>query len=113
MPKRSDALLIKDILENMEAVFEFVGDSSFEAFMSDRQKMYAVERAFEIIGEAARAVSETTQAAYPLVEWRLMTDFRNLLIHQYFGIDYAILWSVIKGPLPFNQEMLQRIDISE
>lgn len=54
MPKRDDDLLINDIIENAEAVFQFVNNDSYEDFIADKMKVYAVIRAFEIIGEAAK-----------------------------------------------------------
>lgn len=109
MPKRESRLLIEDIIENAESVFDFVGESSYEDFINDKMKVYAVVRAFEIIGEASKMVDEKTKLENPLVEWQLMTDFRNLLTHQYFGIEYEILWRTIKESLPHNYEMVKRL----
>ena len=109
MPKRESRLLIEDIIENAESIFEFVGESSYKEFINDKMKVYAVVRAFEIIGEAAKLVDEKTKADNPLVEWQLMTDFRNLLTHHYFGIEYEILWRTIKESLLYNYEMVKRI----
>lgn len=108
-PKRSDGLLIADIIENAESVFEFVGKSDYESVIANREKCYAIIRAFEIIGEAARLISPETKASHPLIEWRLMADFRNVLIHQYFGIDYEALWTVIEEALPLNYELLKKL----
>ncbi len=109
MPKRESRLLIEDIIENAENIFEFVGESSYEEFINDKMKVYAVVRAFEIIGEAAKLVGEKTKTETPLVEWQLMTDFRNILSHHYFGIEYEILWRTIKESLPYNYEMVRRL----
>ena len=51
------------------------------------------------------------KAAYPLIEWQLMTDFRNLLTYHYFGIEYEILWKTIKDSLPGNYEMLKQVQL--
>ena len=74
-------------------------------------KVYADIRAFEIIGEAAKVVSPDIKAAYPLIEWQLMTDFRNLLTLHYFGIEYEILWKTITESLPYNCKMLKKIKL--
>ena len=58
MPKRNDSLLIEDIIENAENIFEFVAEESYEQVTNDKMKMYAIIRAFEIIGEATKLVSE-------------------------------------------------------
>jgi len=111
MPKREIQLLLNDITENAEAVFQFIGDSDYEEFVNDKMKVYAVVRAFEIIGEASKLVSVDVKSANPLIEWQLMADFRNILIHHYFGIDYQILWQSIKESLPHNYEMLKLIKL--
>ena len=53
MPKREMKLLLQDIIENTEMIFQFVGSDSYEEFTNDKMKVYAVIRAFEIIGEAS------------------------------------------------------------
>ncbi len=92
-------------------IFQFVSSDSYEDFVKDKMKVYAVVRAFEIIGEASRIVSPNIKAAYPLIEWQMMTDFRNLLSHHYFGIEYEILWKTINVSLPYNYEMLKQIQL--
>lgn len=111
MPKREMKLLLQDIIENSEMIFQFVGSDSYEDFVKDKMKVYAVVRAFEIIGEASRIISPDIKFAYPLIEWQMMTDFRNLLSHHYFGIEYEILWKTIKDSLPGNYEMLKQVQL--
>ena len=97
--------------KNAESVFEFSGNTVYEDFIASKMKVYAVIRAFEIIGEASKMVSDEVRVKYPLIEWQLMTDFRNLLIHEYFGIDYEKLWNVIHNELPYNYQMLKLIKL--
>jgi uncharacterized protein with HEPN domain len=111
MPKREMKLLLQDIIENSEMIFQFVGSDSYEEFVINKMKVYAVVRAFEIIGEASKIISPDVKSAYPLIEWQLMTDFRNLLSHHYFGIEYEILWKTIKESLPYNYEMLKQVSL--
>ena len=111
MPKREMKLLLQDIIENAEMIFQFVGASSYEDFINDKMKVYAVVRAFEIIGEASKIISPEIKAAHPLIEWQMMTDFRNLLTHHYFGIEYEILWKPISESLPYNYELLKRVQL--
>ena len=111
MPKRGMKLLLSDIIENAESVFEFSGNTVYEDFIANKMKVYAVIRAFEIIGEASKMISEELKAMYPLIEWQLMTDFRNLLIHEYFGIDYEKMWNVIHNELPYNYQLLKLVKL--
>ena len=104
-------LLLQDIIENAEMIFQFVGTSTYQEFIDDKMKVYAVVRAFEIIGEASKIISPEVKSKYPLIEWQLMTDFRNLLTHHYFGIEYEILWKTITESLPFNYELLKQIKL--
>lgn len=71
--------------------------------------MDAVIRNFEVIGEAAKPVSEETKSTYPEVEWKRMVQFRNVLIHDYFGIEYEIVWDVIQNYLPSNIDFIEQI----
>ena len=109
MPKREIKLLLQDIIENAESIFEFTANVDYESFINNKMRVYAVTRAFEIIGEASKIIPVEIKSNHPLVEWQLMADFRNLLTHHYFGIDYEILWKTIKESLPYNYELLKRI----
>ena len=109
MPKRVDALLLADMIEAAQSIFDYVGNMDFEAFASDKKTVDAVVRNFEVIGEASKMVTEQIKMQQPLIELREMTDFRNVLIHEYFGIDHEILWDTIKNMLPYNFELLKRI----
>jgi uncharacterized protein with HEPN domain len=111
MLKREDRLLLNDMIEHTENIFQFVRDTSYNEFINDKMKVLAVVRCFEIIGEASAMVSDETKLANPLVEWRELKDFRNRLIHHYFGIDYETVWLIIKTDLPHNYEFFKRIDV--
>lgn len=110
MLKREDQLLITDMLEHAENIFSFVQNQSYEDVVNDKMKLLAIVRCFEVIGEAAAMVSEETKVLYPLVEWRELKDFRNRLIHNYFGIDYETVWVIIDTDLKYNYELLKRMD---
>jgi uncharacterized protein with HEPN domain len=72
---------------------------SFDAFMEDSKTVDAVERNFEIIGEAANQLPVNFQSEYSHIEWHHIVSFRNRLIHGYFGVDYRILWFILKNDL--------------
>jgi len=73
---------------------------SFENFSQDRKTFSAVIREFEIIGEAVAKIPENIKQKYQNVEWQDIKDFRNLLIHEYFGVDLEIIWKIIHNDLP-------------
>lgn len=97
---RNYKLYLKDILQAMENIEEFVGDMDFEEFKEDDKTSSAVIRKFEIIGEAAKHIPAEMTQQYLQVPWKEMAGMRDRLIHLYFGIDYVLVWKTIKERLP-------------
>lgn len=110
MPKRDDKLLLDDIIENAADILEFVRNKTYDQFIADKMRVLAVIRCFEVIGEASGLISDELKLKHPLIEWRMMSDFRNILIHNYFGIDYEVLWQTIQEDISYNHEMLRKIN---
>lgn len=108
MSNRSPALYLEDLLEAGEAIRSYVGGLSFEEFSSDRMRQSAVIREFEIIGEAVGKLPDALKRDVPGVAWQDIKDFRNLLIHEYFGVDLAIVWQVIQNDLP---DLLKQVEM--
>ena len=100
MPERDVQLYLSDILESCEAITKYVADLTFEVFCNDRKTYSAVIREFEIIGEAVGKLPDALKQKRSDVEWQDIKDFRNLLIHEYFGVDLEVVWKVIKEDLP-------------
>jgi len=100
MSERDLRLYCEDILDSGNAILDFVEGLSFEDFSDDRKTYSAVIREFEIIGEAVGRLPESFRERYPQVEWQDIKDFRNLLSHEYFGIDLEIVWKIIEDDLP-------------
>lgn len=100
MSERDVHLYLADIIESGRAVTEYVAAMSFDAFRKDRKTFSAVIREFEIIGEAVGKLPDELKNRRADVEWQDIKDFRNLLIHEYFGVDLEIVWKVIQEDLP-------------
>jgi len=113
MPKRDDDLLILDMIECCEKIFNYVKGMDFAKFIDDSKTIDAVIRNFEVLGEASRFISTEVKSENPLVEWRKIGDFRNVLIHDYFGINYQIMWEIIMNELPIQFEILRNIEFGE
>ena len=96
MSDRDIQLYLADILDSCNAVTEYVAGITFEDFCNDRRTYSAVIREFEIIGEAVGKLPEELKQRRSDVEWQDIKDFRNLLIHEYFGVDLEIVWKVIQ-----------------
>lgn len=99
-PRRSYLDYLRDILSAAEQAQGFVEEIEFDSFCTDTKSVFAVVRALEIIGEAARHVPAAVQNDYPQVPWRQMLAMRNLLIHVYFGVDAEVLWRTVEEDLP-------------
>ena len=112
MSKRVDKLLISDIVNAIDEINEFIEGLDFDSFSQDAKTKAAVVRNLEVIGEAASMVSEVTLYQYPLIEWKQMKSLRNKLIHQYFGVDYSIVWHVINDEIQYNYPFLKNIDFN-
>ncbi len=91
---RRDPANLWDMLEAAEKVQEFLKDKTFEDFMFDDMRRAAVERNLEIIGEAARRVSDELKQEHPEIPWQQIIAQRNVLIHEYGDIDYKEIWQV-------------------
>ena len=95
MSKRYNLLLLNDMLQSALKIKRYTKDLDFESFLSDDKTMDAVVRNFEIIGEAANRTDPDFQDNNPEIEWKRIRGFRNRIVHEYFGIDYEIIWEII------------------
>ena len=107
--KRDYQLFIKDALEAMEAIENFVEGMTFDELTQDDKTSSAVIRKFEIIGEATKHFPEQLKEKYPEVPWKNMAGMRDRLIHAYFGIDYQLVWDTIKNEIPKIKEIFTNI----
>ena len=110
---RSHKLYLEDILTSIKKIQNYIGDSPYEALLVDEMRLDAIVRNFEIIGEAASNIPAEIRDKYPAVEWRKISDFRNVLAHEYFGINYKIMWDIIKNILPKLMQDIKTIIESE
>ncbi len=77
-------------------------------FQNDRRTMLAVIRSLEVIGEAARQLPKRFRQDHPIVPWREIADFRNVIAHEYFGLDFEIVWDIIQTQIrPLYEQVLQ------
>lgn len=95
-----DNAYLEDILQAALAIRRFTGGVSREEFKANEEKYEAVNRKFEIIGEAARRLSPETLKSFPEIPWKLITAMRNILIHDYDDVDLDIVWDTVQRDLP-------------
>lgn len=107
MSKRSSDLLLSDMKEAAEKILKYTQGLSFEDFLADDKTIDAVVRNFEIIGEASLRIDEDFRLENPQIEWKKLRGFRNRIVHDYFGIDYEIVWSILTQDL---EELVFQLD---
>lgn len=107
--KRRFDIYLEDILISISRINEYIGEMEFAEFKRNYLIVDAVVRNFEIIGEASKNIPERIRHKYPSVPWRKMIGLRNLISHEYFGVDYEMIWTITKENLPQNKIDIQMI----
>ena len=97
------------IIDSIQEIESYTRNISKEDFLKNDMMQNACIRLLEVIGEASRSVSEDLKKQYPEIEWREIVDLRNLLLHEYFGVDLNIVWSIIQFDLPPLKSKIQNI----
>ena len=99
----SDLELLQHIREEVDFVLSVVGNKGHQEVLNDGTLCRAIIRSLEIIGEAAKKISEEFRYNHAEIEWKKLAGTRDKLIHDYFGIDYDIVWNIIQSKLPSLQ----------
>jgi uncharacterized protein with HEPN domain len=94
-----DRLYLTHILECLEKIEQYAATGR-DAFNADPMRQDAIIRNFEIIGEATKRLSEEVRSARPDVSWREVAGFRDVLIHDYLGVDLNQVWNIIQNDMP-------------
>ena len=107
--KRDDTVYLRHILDAIESIEDYTRGMSENEFLSNSMAHDAVVRQIEIIGEAARNVSYEFQTKHSNLPWGKMTGIRNKIIHEYFNINYAIVWDTVNDDLPILKKSIKKI----
>lgn len=105
---RNTNIYLNDIISSISQIKEYIEDYSFDNFSKDKRTIDAVIRNLEIIGEAVKSIPQTIKSKYKY-EWRAVAGLKDILIHQYFGINLKIIWDIIQNELPQFEKLIKQI----
>jgi uncharacterized protein with HEPN domain len=94
--KKDPRIFIEHILESIESIEEYTKGIDKDGFLSSRMTQDAVIRRIEIIGEAVKSISDEVKEKYSDIPWKRIAGMRDILIHEYFGVDPDLTWKVAK-----------------
>lgn len=100
MSKRLPKLLLLDILESAEKIDIYTSNLTYDEFIDDSKTIDAVIRNIEIIGEATNRLPEELKETNTNIDWFKIRGLRNRIVHNYFGINYRIIWSIKEEDIP-------------
>lgn len=106
---RDYKVFLEDILEAIGKIRRYIGGSSKDEFSRDEKTLDAVVRNLEVIGEAVKKIPLDVRSKYPSVDWQKIAGLRDILIHEYFGIDLEIVWDIIQNKLPDLEAQVRKI----
>ena len=100
---------LSDILENANKAILFTAGMSEDEFLQDEKTSFAVIRAIEVMGEATKKVPKGIREKYPYVPWREIAGTRDVLVHEYFGVNLRVIWKTVMDDLPSIIPLLEQI----
>jgi uncharacterized protein with HEPN domain len=106
---KKDKAYLQDILDAISDIEAFIANINETEFYKNKEKKYAVVRALEIIGEAAKNLSKELRSKHKEIPWKEIVGMRDKLIHGYFGIKWNLVWGTVKNKIPELKNQLSKI----
>ena len=104
----ADKVRLEHILDAIAEIEFYNEKADFSVFCKTSIIRFASIKQMEIIGEAANRISEETRLQFPEIEWKRIISLRNILIHEYFGVDAKIVWDIIQNDIPILKSNIQK-----
>lgn len=105
---KDDTLYLGHISDAIETIEQYLGTASYDRFIADKMMVDAVVRELEIIGEATSKLSKDFRSSNPEIPFRDIIDMRNVLIHDYAGVNTMIVWETCKNDLPALKKAVKK-----
>lgn len=104
-----DKVRLQHILDAIGEIEVYLDNVSIDQFLENSEKRFATIKQIEIIGEACNAPTDILKLEHPSIPWKLIIGFRNISIHEYFGVNLQLVWEIAKNDLPDLKEKMQRM----
>lgn len=107
---RNWEVFIDDIKLCIERILEYTHNITYKEFISDYKTYDAVLRNIDIIGEAVKNIPNEVRAKYSFIEWKKLAGLRDIVIHDYFGVNEEIIWDIVQNKIPELKDLINKID---
>lgn len=108
--KKDQTVFLKHILDSIRYINEYTKDKSQEEFLDSAETQDAVMRRLSIIGEASKNISPALREKHSRINWKAIVGLKNVLVHEYFGVDMKVIWHIAKDDVPnLKSEILKML----
>lgn len=107
--KLGDEARIQHIYDAILEIETYTRNVDIDEFTDNSMMRFACIKQIEIIGEASNHVTKATQVRFEEIEWRKIIGLRNIVVHEYFGIDFEVIWGIIKSDIPDLKTKIENI----
>ena len=100
---------LMDLIEAIDKMEQFTKDLTYEDFKKDEKTIFAVIRALEVMGEAAKKIPAGVRNKYKHIPWKQIAGMRDKLIHEYFGVNTQVIWKTVKEDIPLVKPIIKQM----